>query len=92
MKQAAILDALLPGGALLGGFLGWFLIDFFGRRWGNFVGGLFFLASWTLLGSFRFLMAMYVARFLAGLAVGILYLSSGIYLAEIAPVSSTNLY
>ncbi|XP_014278596.1 facilitated trehalose transporter Tret1 [Halyomorpha halys] len=86
-KQAAILDALLPGGALLGGFCGWFLIDFFGRRSGNFVGGIFFLFSWTLLGSFPFLIVMYVGRILAGLAVGILYLSSGIYLAEVAPSS-----
>ena len=75
-------QSLLNIGAMLGGPLGGWMIDFFGRKIALMLTSIPFSGGWLLIGFGKVEGLLYAGRFLSGLGVGMASL--------IVPVSSYN--
>ncbi|KAI4456984.1 sugar transporter-like [Holotrichia oblita] len=71
--------AIIPS-ALLAGII----IEKIGRKKSMLIGGLLFFFPWFMLAFAKYVWILYVARFIAGLAVGISTVCSTIYVGEVA--------
>lgn len=71
-------------GSLLGVPITIFLVDAIGRKFSIIVSSCISLLSWVLIGLASTSYVLYIARFLAGLAGVIAFISVPIYIAEIA--------
>lgn len=89
--EKACITSLTPLGAAFGPFIASFIVNKLGRKWTIIADMFLFLISWSALAYCReIIYCLYFARFLAGIAVGIVFTVVPMYVAEISPVGSSD--
>lgn len=88
IDQGAWLSSLVAVGASLGPFVASSVVNKIGRKWTIISDMFLFLASWSILAYCNLIYSLYFARILAGIAVGIVFTTVPLYVAEIAPVKN----
>lgn len=86
-SEGGWIGSLIALGAAIGPLIAGALIDRFGRKRTVLFAMVLFVISWLVIGFFPRLYAIYVARVIAGVAVGLVYTVNPLYIAEIAEVS-----
>lgn len=82
--EASWVGSLVTLGAAVGPILAGVLLDRLGRKHTILLSMVLTAISWIIIGSVPSLMALYVARVLAGIAVGVIFTAVPMYIAEIA--------
>lgn len=85
--QGAWIGSLLPLGACFGPLLITLVVDKIGKKLSLLLCTLTILGHWVIIVMIDSLQAIYVARFIAGMAVGAVFNLVPVYIAEISPVS-----
>lgn len=88
--EASLVLSLVTLGAAIGPLLAGALLDRFGRKNTILFSMILSVISWVLIAAFSVLYLLYVARLLAGIAVGIIFTAVPMYIAEIAEVRSSG--
>lgn len=83
-KQAAWYGSLVTLAAMVGGLLGGYLADHFGRRTSLIINAIPYTVGWLINVSTTEVFLLYLGRVLTGLGVGISSLSVPIYVAEVS--------
>lgn len=86
--EASWVGSLVTLGAAIGPILAGALLDRFGRKNTILLSMILSAVSWLIIGLIPNLYALYSARVLAGIAVGIIYTAVPMYIAEIAEVTT----
>lgn len=88
--EASWVGSLVTLGAAIGPIVAGILLDRFGRKNTILLSMVLSVISWIIIGFIPSLYALYSARALAGIAVGIIYTAVPMYIAEIAEVTNYN--
>lgn len=86
--ESSWVGSLTPLGAAVGPLLAGALLDRFGRKNTVLFGMVLSAISWIMIATVPILNALYFARLLAGVAVGIIFTAVPMYIAEIAEVGT----
>jgi len=84
--ESSWVGSLVTLGAAIGPILAGVVLDRLGRKSTILLSMILSAISWIIIGSVPGLMALYVARVLAGIAVGVIFTAVPMYIAEIAEV------
>jgi len=84
--QSSWVGSLVTLGAAIGPILAGVLLDRLGRKSTILLSMILSAISWIIIGVVPGIMSLYVARVLAGIAVGIIFTAVPMYIAEIAEV------
>jgi MFS family permease len=87
VSEVTALEVSLPLGAALGVMVGWIAIELCGRKSMLLLGGFASLIAWLLLGLGEQIAVLCAGRITGGIAIGLINISSSLYIPEIAPVS-----
>ncbi|XP_015368914.1 PREDICTED: facilitated trehalose transporter Tret1-2 homolog isoform X2 [Diuraphis noxia] len=82
--ESSWVGSLVTLGAAIGPILAGVVLDRLGRKSTILLSMILSAISWIIIGSVPGLMALYVARVLAGIAVGVIFTAVPMYIAEIA--------
>lgn len=74
-------------GSMIGPFLGAYLADKYGRKKSLLLSSAFYIAGWTIVFFATSVSALYVARVILGIGVGISYTTNPMYVSEVADVN-----
>lgn len=84
--QSSWVGSLVTLGAAIGPILAGVLLDRLGRKNTILLSMILSAISWIIIGVVPGILSLYVARVLAGVAVGIIFTAVPMYIAEIAEV------
>jgi len=84
--ECSWVGSLVTLGAAIGPILAGILLDRCGRKNTILLSMIFSAISWIVIGVMSSLYALYAARVLSGIAVGIIFTAVPMYIAEIAEV------
>lgn len=87
--QAAWVASLLLLGGTVGSGFTTAILDMIGRKFTFLVSAIVLIVSWGVLGASSEAYELCIGRFLAGLAVGVIYTAGPQYVTEIAEVIET---
>lgn len=85
-EEASWVGSLVTLGAAIGPILAGALLDRFGRKNTILLSMILSAISWIIIGVIPNLYALYAARVLAGITVGVIFTAVPMYIAEIAEV------
>ena len=89
VSEVTALEVALPLGAAIGVMAGWLATEASGRKSILLLGGLVSLFAWLLLGiGENRITVLCAGRITGGIAIGLINISSSLYIPEIAPVST----
>ncbi|XP_015188142.1 PREDICTED: facilitated trehalose transporter Tret1-like isoform X2 [Polistes dominula] len=74
-------------GSMIGPFLGAYLADRYGRKRCLLLSSGFYIAGWTIVFFATSVSALYVARVILGIGVGVSYTTNPMYVSEVADVN-----
>ncbi|KAI4479713.1 hypothetical protein M0804_010763 [Polistes exclamans] len=74
-------------GSMIGPFLGAYLADRYGRKRCLLFSSGFYIAGWTIVFFAKSVSALYVARVILGIGVGVSYTTNPMYVSEVADVN-----
>ncbi|XP_015440414.1 PREDICTED: facilitated trehalose transporter Tret1-like isoform X2 [Dufourea novaeangliae] len=74
-------------GSMIGPFLGAWFADRFGRKRCLILSSVFYIIGWIIVLVARSVVALYVARVILGIGVGISYTANPMYISEVADVN-----
>lgn len=86
-EQGAWIGSLLPLGACFGPPLITLIVDTIGRKISLLLCTLIIFAHWVIIATYNSLEAIYLARFIGGMAVGTVFNLIPVYVAEISSVN-----
>lgn len=86
--QSSWVGSLVTLGAAIGPILAGLLLDRLGRKRTILMSMVLTIIAWLLIAFVNLLPALYVARVLSGIAVGIIFTAVPMYIAEISEVRS----
>jgi len=84
--ESSWVGSLVTLGAAIGPILAGILLDRLGRKHTILLSMVLSAISWIIIGAIPNLVALYFARVLAGIAVGVIFTAVPMYIAEIAEV------
>lgn len=84
--ESSWVGSLVTLGAAIGPILAGAVLDRLGRKSTILLSMILSAISWIIIGLVPGLMALYMARVLAGIAVGVIFTAVPMYIAEIAEV------
>ncbi|GAB6027632.1 Facilitated trehalose transporter Tret1 [Chamberlinius hualienensis] len=79
------IGGLVPLGAVFGGAVGGFLMDYYGRKLTLMISALPYAIGWTAVVASQNIQTMYAGRFICGISIGMALGVAYVYIAEIAP-------
>ena len=86
-EETSWIGSLTPAGAVFGPILVGLLADRIGRKWTLLFTACPALVSWIMLIFVETIVPIYVARFILGIAIGMVYAILPMYVGEISEVS-----
>lgn len=86
-EETSWIGSLTPAGSVIGPILVGLMADRIGRKWTLLFTACPALVSWIMLIFVRTVVPIYIARFILGIAVGMVYAVSPMYVGEISEVS-----
>ena len=86
-EEISWIGSLTPAGAVIGPILVGLLADRIGRKWTLLSAACPALVSWLMLIFVRSVVPIYIGRFILGIAIGMVYAVTPMYVGEISEVS-----
>jgi SP family facilitated glucose transporter-like MFS transporter 8 len=87
-EETSWIGSLTPAGSVIGPILVGLLADRIGRKWTLLLTACPALISWIMIIFADTVVTIYVARFILGISVGMIYAVSPMYVGEISEVSA----
>nr|XP_033333580.1 facilitated trehalose transporter Tret1-like isoform X2 [Megalopta genalis] len=85
--ECSWLVSLTVIGSMIGPFAGAYLADRFGRKRCLMFSSVFFIVGWIIVLFAKTVVALYIARVLLGVGVGISYTANPMYISEVSDVN-----